>query len=79
MKHLDEAVAELDEMDSHLTGYKMQLGVSLKFIPLGNGKLINAVRRLYRKISRSLNLRIRVFRFKLPTRKHCLLIWSSYW
>jgi hypothetical protein len=28
MKQLDEAVQELDDMDSHITGYKMQLNVS---------------------------------------------------
>jgi hypothetical protein len=27
MKQLDEAVQELDDMDSHITGYKMQLNV----------------------------------------------------
>lgn len=28
LKGIDDAIAEMDEMDTRITGYKMQLGVS---------------------------------------------------
>lgn len=31
MQQLDEAITELDSMDNHLTGYKMQLNVRRLF------------------------------------------------
>lgn len=74
---IDEAIAELDQMDSTLTSYKIQLNVS-RTIPLPVCDLTN-LSRVSRKTFRISSRKIAACRFRRRIRELFCKSWSSCW
>lgn len=84
LKYLDDALKELDSLDSVISSYKIHLNVGIcAYLPTTNPN--NTRNRLSVKISRTFNLKIVVCRFRLRTRglclanlKSCLYVYKHY-
>jgi hypothetical protein len=76
LKHLDEAISELDNMDGLVSSYKIHLNVS----PVRLEELIlTSFLRLSMRISRTSSHNIAASKFRHKTNGRCCQSWRTYW